>query len=311
MRDQLVAGIKSALRPIVRHRTLIERAKYAGTTVLGGQAGNDRIAALLASGLPAAIGKMGASELGGLRRHERAKDAAGHCTSWGPHWNRLYVNAGVYPADAAVFDRFCQVFGQTLGDLDVLAVWFQRGENRLRQRFAPTAELVGLTALEPYFHDRPWSRHLAGKRVVVVTPFASTVADQYRRREAIWQSRPDVLPAFDLRTVRCPLSAALVPPRHADWFTALEAMGAEMDAAPYDVAIIGAGAWGVPLASHAKRSGHWAIHLGGPTQVLFGIRGGRWDTHPILSASYNDAWVRPVPEDRPPEFRKIENGCYW
>ena len=311
MRDQIVAGVKSLLRPIVRHRTLLERAKYAGAPILGPQAGNDRIGELLASGRPVAVGKMGASELGGLRRYESAKDAAGHVAAWGPHWDRLHVNAGVYPAEAAVFDRFCQTFGRTLGDLDVLAVWFQRGERALQRRFAKAAELVSLTAVEPFFHDRPWSGQLAGKRVVVVTPFAATVAAQYERRAEIWRAKPDVLPAFELRTVRCPLSAALADPQYPNWFAALDGIAAEMDAEPYDMAIVGAGAWGVPLASHAKRTGHAAVHLGGPTQLLFGVRGRRWDGHPRLAGFYNDAWVRPGDADRPMSFRKVENGCYW
>jgi hypothetical protein len=311
MRHELVAGIKSVLRPIVRHRFLIERAKFAGATILDPQAGNDRIGELLLTGKPLGVGKMGASELGGLRRYENSKDAAGHVQSWGPHWTRLHVNAGVYPADGAVFERFCKLFGETLADLDVMAVWFQHGERKLQRKFAPGAELVDLTALEPFYHDRSWSRSLAGKRVVVVTPFASTVTAQYARRAEVWKSKPDVLPDFELRTVRCPLSAALAGPKYPDWFTALDAMSAEMDAAPYDVAIVGAGAWGVPLASHARRTGHAGIHLGGPTQILFGVRGGRWDTNASLMPFYNNAWVRPSEEDRPTEFRKIENGCYW
>ena len=79
----------------------------------------------------------------------------------------------------------------------------------------------------------------------------------------------------------------------------------------FDVAIIGAGAWGVPLASHAKALGRVGIHLGGATQLLFGIRGARWDNHSIIRALYNDAWVRPGVADRPGKFRNIENGCYW
>lgn len=34
---------------------------------------------------------------------------------------------------------------------------------------------------------------------------------------------------------------------YASWFDALAAMEQQMDAAPYDVAIIGAGAYGLPL----------------------------------------------------------------
>lgn len=46
-----------------------------------------------------------------------------------------------------------------------------------------------------------------------------------------------------------------------------------MDKVEYDVCLIGCGAYGFPLAAHAKRTGHKAIHLGGSLQLLFGIAG--------------------------------------
>jgi hypothetical protein len=88
-------------------------------------------------------------------------------------------------------------------------------------------------------------------------------------------------------------------------------MQREMNRRTYDVLIVGAGAWSLPLVVHAKRQGKWAIHLGGATQLLFGIRGGRWDGNAFLQKIYNDAWVRPGPADRPETLKRIENGCYW
>lgn len=52
-----------------------------------------------------------------------------------------------------------------------------------------------------------------------------------------------------------------------------------MDAADYDVAIVGAGAYSLPLAAHARDAGHAAIQMSGATQLLFGIKGKRWDDH--------------------------------
>jgi len=311
MREQFVAGFKSVLRPIVRHRFLIERAKYRGTRILSPQEGNDEIGRLLASGEPGALGKMGASELGGLRHYERCKDANGNCTRWGMHHTRLNTNAGVYPADPVIFARFCREFAKSLGSLNLMAVWFQFGEYRLRTKFSPSATLVRLTAMEPYYHERPWSAHLAGKKVLVISPFSSTIAKQYANRAEVWKKRPEVMPDFELDTLRCPLSAGLVEPQFSDWFVALDAMQAEMDRRAYDVVIVGAGAWSLPLVAHAKSRGKWGIHLGGPTQILFGVLGGRWDAYPKLQALYNDAWTRPQGEDRPTTFRKVENGCYW
>jgi hypothetical protein len=310
-RSEMIERCKSLLRPVVRHRALIERAKYIGTAILDPQSGNDRLADWLLDGNPRAVGKMGATELAALRRFEGTKNAAGFSKKWGTHRAHLNINAGVYPDDDATLSRFCDFYGRTLGELDAMAVWFQRGERHTIGTFSPHATPVALTALEPFYHDRPWSRHLAGKRVLVISPFAATIESQFARRTQIWPTRPEVLPAFKLDTLRCPLSAALVTPLFPSWFSAFEFMQQEMDRRSYDVLIVGAGAWSLPLVVHAKRRGKWAIHLGGGTQILFGIRGARWDDSAFLQPLYNDAWVRPNGADRPQNIVKIENGCYW
>ncbi len=311
MRDELIDRAKSLLRPIVRHRTLVERAKYIGTPILDPQAVDDRIAKSLLEGVPQALGKIGSSELGGLRRFEGGKGSDGICRRWGWHRRRLNLNAGVYPADDATLSRFCLSYGRTLRELDLLAVWFHLGERRLVTKFASQAALTSLTALEPFYHHRPWSQHLSRKRVLVISPFSETIKSQYARRTEVWRNKPEVLPAFELYTLRCPLSAVLVEPEFPDWFTALKAMQQEMSRRAYDVLIVGAGAWSLPLTAYAKREGKWAIHLGGATQLLFGIRGGRWDDNSFLQTMYNEAWVRPGPADRPRTLSRIENGCYW
>jgi hypothetical protein len=61
------------------------------------------------------------------------------------------------------------------------------------------------------------------------------------------------------------------------------------------------------LAAHAKKIGKKAIHLGGTLQLLFGIRGGRFDQAGI----YGEKWIRPLPEERPKNFQSMENGAYW
>ena len=49
--------------------------------------------------------------------------------------------------------------------------------------------------------------------------------------------------------------------------------------------------------------------MSGATQLLFGIKGKRWDDHPIISKLYNDAWVRP--EETLAHKEKVEGGSYW
>lgn len=310
MIDEIYYKAKTLVRPITRHRRLLERAKYSGTKILSPQEGNDLIARSM--GGPAAVGKIGSSELAVLRYFLRSGNSKSNGFEF-PAWQvrNIYRIAGVYPPEHRVVSRFCTTYAESLTQLDILGVWFNFGERAAWKRFAPAASLTHLTALEPYFHDRPWSRHLAGRRVLVVSPFTETIKLQYQQRDLVWKSKPEVLPAFQLLTLRTPLSAFLTPPAHPDWFAALDAMREQMTSISFDVAMVGAGAWSIPLVAHAKSLGAWAVHLGGATQILFGVKGGRWETNRRISGFCNDAWVRPSKDETPAEVNKIEGGSYW
>lgn len=91
------------------------------------------------------------------------------------------------------------------------------------------------------------------------------------------------------------------------WFDALEHMEAEIAAKDFDVALIGCGAYGFPLAAFVKGLGRQAVHLGGVLQIYFGIKGKRWDG----SGLYNEHWISPSSEERPRGLGKVEEGCYW
>src|SRR6266851_5549512 len=173
MLDELYYKAKSLARPVTQHRRLFEQAKYWRTEMLSPQEGNNLIARSI--GRPCAIGKIGSGEMAALRHYLRRADSSGYCEFPEWHVHNLYRIAGVYPPEARIFSRFCTVFAEALTHLDVLAVWFNWGEYAAKRRFAPGAAVTALRALEPYYHSQPWSQRLAGKRVLVVSPFADTI----------------------------------------------------------------------------------------------------------------------------------------
>jgi len=82
----------------------------------------------------------------------------------------------------------------------------------------------------------------------------------------------------------------------------------------FEVAVIGAGAYGMFLGAFCKRMGKQALHLGGASQLLFGIKGERWEHQypPEFSARlFNEHWVRPSEAQKPQGVEKVENSCYW
>lgn len=53
------------------------------------------------------------------------------------------------------------------------------------------------------------------------------------------------------------------------WFDALDYMKRQMDEIDFDIALIGAGAYGFPLGSYAKELGKKGLHIGGALQLYF------------------------------------------
>lgn len=300
----------SRLRDTIRR---IEALKYVDLRVWNVEYGGSLLYQALTSGAPQAIGKLGSVELGAIRKYLRWHNNAESEALTLPDRQVLFTNAGVFPLDYSTFEAYSLLMiEQVLPAMTVMAVWFNLGEAAIVRQYAPGAARIPLIALESYglTKDR-WTRALRDKKVLVIHPFEATIQSQYSRRLQIWQGQEDILPAFELLTLKAPLSPALVLPEHVDWFAALDGMQRQMSSIDFDVALIGAGAYSLPLAVHAKKQGKIGIHLGGATQLYFGIQGGRWDHNPGVQAFVNENWTRPLLEDTPLNNHLIENGCYW
>lgn len=220
---------------------------------------------------------------------------------------RLCICSGFFPKEAKRLSKYTDLVLSDMLMIDILGVW--RQEN-IYKDLLQNVQTGAMDALEPYDYAHPWSRALAGKRVLVVHPFTETIKAQYQKREYLWQN-PEVLPEFELHTIKAVQSIAGEETPFKDWFEALHYMEQQMDAVDYDIAIIGCGAYGFHLAAHAKRMGKKAVHLGGATQILFGVKGKCWDDMPAVNKFYNEYWVYPSAEETPKHKERVEDGCYW
>ena len=221
-------------------------------------------------------------------------------------------NAGIFPETDAGLDQFSEITLDACSCMDVLGIWSSplRLEETLQRERCPAATLIPLHAIDPYAKPEPWSAVLKGRKVLVIHPFEESIRKQYLKRELLFPGR-DVLPVFDLKTLKAVQSAAGSKVEFATWAEALESMKNRMAEIDFDVALIGAGAYGLPLAAHARKLGRQAVHMGGMLQLLFGIKGARWDSRPEISRLYNEHWTRPLPEETPVQSGRVEEGCYW
>jgi len=233
-----------------------------------------RISDLVAGNRPAMIGRFGENELEAVRRGLSIRSRHGVLNATSAYlrgeraafWyseafrRQMSNNAGFFPPDADSLLQFADRMVIDVAELDVLGSWL-KNENGLRKYFNQ-ASIVPLSSLEPYLSPTPWSKALEGQRVLVVHPFVDTIRSQYERRCLLFEDG-DVLPDFRLLTFKAVQSIAYSKTQFSNWFEALSWMENEIEKIDFDVAIIGAGAYGFPLAAFVKRLGRKAVHLGG------------------------------------------------
>ena len=224
--------------------------------------------------------------------------------------SQLHINAGFY---GDCYEDFYKEYSSGISCADIQVQWdgyLTEVQNYLFGKYSNNSIKVSNRAIEPFYFDNPWSEELKGKKVLIIYPFSETIKKQYKNREKLW-TNPNVLPDFELLTYKTVQSIGGIGP-HKDWKESLEIMKNDISKLDFDVALLGCGSYGLPLVNYIKTElGKTAIYIGGGLQVLFGIKGKRWDTHSDVSKMYNEHWVRPLNEETPIDYRKVENGCYW
>ena len=286
---------------------------------------NDAIYNLLMDDHPCLIARFGSGEMETILRGIDVRTPGNPLTKFarmcvgksGPFWWDNSIRAGIvwiagyFPETNPDLEKFVDRALEDSRQIDLLGCWLA-GEKRLKKTYFPNVVAVPLNDLEPFWYARPWTKALEGKKVLVVHPSVDTIRMQYEKRKQLFKNL-DVLPDFKLFTYRSVQSAIGLKTPYATWLDALKHMTDDIAKLDFDVAIIGAGAYGMSIGAFVKRElGKKVLHLGGITQLLFGIKGRRWDVWEKYSKGlYNDAWVRPLDAERPRNFMQTEKGGYW
>ncbi|MBD1431741.1 hypothetical protein H8B06_02800 [Sphingobacterium sp. DN00404] len=281
---------------------------------------------------PCMIARFGAFELSTVVNYLNIKEKP---NSWeyirgekGQWWwddnllRYMHKNAGFFPIDKDSISRFCDLMINDSKDIDVLGSWLVN-ENYLDNFLPVNCQKVWRIFIDPFWTDFPWTRALAGKRVLVVHPFAEIIEQQYRfKRKELFRNE-HILPDFELKLIKAVQSIGGNTSGFKNWFEALDFMKMQIENVEFDICLLGCGAYGFPLAAHVKRMGKKAVHWGGSLQLYFGIIGKRWENANYgtkEAKSYcpeinypnliNEHWVRPE-SAKVPKADDIEGGCYW
>ena len=227
--------------------------------------------------------------------------------------NAAKNNAGFYPLDKESIHKFAEIYINAARNIDVLCAgcWFSQLES-CYEWYSPKAILVSSALIYPFWRKISWTGALKGKKVLVIHPFAELIEKQYEKRKYLFLES-DILPQINLMVYKAVQSIG-GSMEYISWFQALEKMQADISEIDFDIALIGCGAYGMPLGAFIKTQLHKkAIHMGGSLQILFGIKGKRWESeqYDYQHKLYNENWVRPTGELIPPSCELVEKGCYW
>ena len=209
---------------------------------------------------------------------------------------------------AEYFDIIKEVYRES----DIICAWYTLCmEEYAMFQYGRNALVTEVELVHAFNAPGSWVQVLKGKKVLVVSPFSETIESQYPKREFLHKDK-DVLPEFTLSTVKSVWWYSQGrDSRFQTWFEALDYLYEACMKQEFDIALLSCSTFGAPLAVRLKQAGKQAVQMGGGLQLLFGIKGKRWDNAPGL---YNEYWVR-LPEETKvgnvDVLDRTQGGVYW
>ena len=220
--------------------------------------------------------------------------------------DRIIQSRVIIPVSEKSTKFFIRKLDMAIPEIDLLGSWLKmEGDKHVKLK---CNKFGFFCDLDPFFVENPWTLSLKGKKVLIIHPMVEDIKFQYEKRDLLFEV--PTLPECELKFIEAKFFDDPA-------FSGCEEIYAyylnELNKFDFDIALIGCGPLGMPLAAEIKQMGKQAIHLGGATQLIFGIMGNRWMSEDFLNGAYikllNEHWI--FPRKKPSWANTLENACYW
>jgi len=284
--------------------------------------GNEIISDLIRSKESFLVSRFGTTELSVvcyfLRNQKQSKTEFPNLLK-----ENIKVLSGFYPSNNQDLNVFSTLFLEKVRQVDLLGVrwddfdhYFFSDEKYFLENTKIKPMLCGIESIStPFCFGKNWLQCLKGKKILIIHPFKKSILTQLSCKEN-WNKRVS-FPESHVKILKPVQSIALeeTVESYETWFIALDIMCKEIKKIDFDIALIGAGAYGFFLAEYCKRIGKGAVHVGGALQLYFGIKGKRWTEQKspdlLPHGIINQNWIWPDESEKPKGAAKVEDSCYW
>jgi len=184
----------------------------------------------------------------------------------------------------------------------------------IRKR-TPHIQKINAMSLEPYYVEDSisWISSLQNKKILIIHPFIHTFQKQLQKIKL-----NEIFPNHTwfkdctFQFIRPPLTLA-GNHENKDWREHYNELVEKVRRVEdFDIALVAAGGYGMLISDMIyKELNKSVIYIGGALQLFFGVIGKRWFTNKEIMKFVNDEWIRPLKEDKPDHFVRVEKGCYW
>lgn len=231
---------------------------------------------------------------------------------------------GIFPTDTSFLHEFAQFYTKHVQQIDILGLFQADQEEKIIIESGLNALFIPYQLTEP---DRSLPANesncylpfFEGKKLLIISPYAELLKSRANRDtfESVWHNiGKKWFFVSEISSCEIPYSYKNSIQTHQSFKNSIDLYNTictRIDRMDYDIALIGAGALGLPIASYLKSQGKIAISLGGHLQVLFGVGGGRWNKDEFWIRNYiNQHWID-MPENYHPENKSMltDNSAYW
>jgi hypothetical protein len=316
-------SIKTSILKLLPYRDYRISKRFRKSIIKDVSFGNHLISQIIETGEPSLIGRVGVTELQVMRceidssttQIKKVLPSIIFSKIISKKRKQELLNyTGVYPITREVVNEFFYQHFMAIRDSDLLGVW---GETYT----SAEAELVDIknTLVLSQVATCPWvdldsntfgnwAQSLSGKKVLIISPFVEEFKTQMNLVDKIFGNV--VFPKANFVFCKPPLTQGGLNDGK-NWITHLNDTKQVMSKIDFDVALVSAGSYALPLAAYAKEMGKIGINCGGELQLFFGVLGKRWDQGGRHSKYLNEYWIRPFEESKPANWQSIEDGCYW